>query len=123
MANSDSLIELNVSGVHYTASKKTLTSQPNSLIAKWFTPGSTESAALLKDSKVRRQIDILGAASSLFFYFILLCLLIFFFFTFTLLILFLFPSFPLHHSPSVMTACRLLVVIYFLYSSSYSSLS
>lgn len=55
MAQFASLIELNVSGVHYTASLKTLTSQPNSLLAKWFTPGSEESADLLKDSKVRHE--------------------------------------------------------------------
>lgn len=57
MAQADSsLIELNVSGVHYTATAKTLKSQPTSLLAKWITPGTPESAALPKDSKVRHFV-------------------------------------------------------------------
>lgn len=60
----DSLVELNVSGVHYTSTVKTLTNQPDSLLAKWFTPGTAESTSLRKDAKVRHFITSSSSSSS-----------------------------------------------------------
>lgn len=52
----DAVVELNVGGVHYTAARKTLTSDKNSRLSEWF-DSSSASSSLLKDSKGRYFLD------------------------------------------------------------------
>lgn len=53
----DTVVELNVGGVHYTTTRKTITSDKNSRLSEWFDVNNSSSASLLKDSKGRYFLD------------------------------------------------------------------
>lgn len=53
----DTVVELNVGGVHYTSTRKTLASDKNSRLGEWFDVSNTSSSTLLKDAKGRYFLD------------------------------------------------------------------
>lgn len=57
----DTVIELNVGGVHYTTTRKTLTSDKNSRLGEWFDASNSSSSSslstLVKDAKGRYFLD------------------------------------------------------------------
>ena len=55
------VVELNVGGVIYTTSRRTLVSQQDSLFAKWFGPGDAEEKPPVRDGQGRYFIDRDGA--------------------------------------------------------------
>jgi len=55
------VVELNVGGVIYTTSRRTLVSQQDSLFAKWFGPGDSEEKPPVRDGQGRYFIDRDGA--------------------------------------------------------------
>ncbi|XP_031625520.1 BTB/POZ domain-containing protein KCTD12-like [Contarinia nasturtii] len=56
-ADNDEIIELNVGGVHYTTTRKTLTSDKNSRLAELFDENNQSSSSFMKDAKGRYFID------------------------------------------------------------------
>ncbi|XP_055297977.1 BTB/POZ domain-containing protein KCTD12-like [Sitodiplosis mosellana] len=56
-ADIDDVIELNVGGVHYTTTRKTLTSDKNSRLAELFDKDNQSSSSLIRDGKGRIVLD------------------------------------------------------------------